>query len=45
MDGPLRVDVGAGRTQFVDERGEEDYVDIETMLMWDVRPEEEIDEE
>jgi hypothetical protein len=23
---------------FVDERGDEDYVDIETMLMWDVRP-------
>jgi hypothetical protein len=23
---------------FVDERDEEDYVDIETMLMWDVRP-------
>ncbi len=23
---------------FVDEEGEEDYADIETMLMWDVRP-------
>ena len=23
---------------FADEEGEEDYVDIETMLMWDVRP-------
>ena len=23
---------------FTDEEGEEDYVDIETMLMWDVRP-------
>jgi hypothetical protein len=23
---------------FVDDEGEEDYVDIETMLMWDVRP-------
>ena len=23
---------------FEDERGEQDYVDIETMLMWDVRP-------
>lgn len=23
---------------FVDDQGEEDYVDIETMLMWDVRP-------
>lgn len=23
---------------FVDDQGEEDYVDIETMLLWDVRP-------
>jgi hypothetical protein len=28
---------------FVDDLGEEDYVDIETMLMWDVRPEEVIE--
>ncbi len=26
---------------FQDEEGEEDYVDIETMLLWDVRPAEE----
>ena len=23
---------------FIDETGEEDYADIESMLMWDVRP-------
>lgn len=31
---------------FEDEEGEEDYVDIETMLLWDVRPvQEEVEEE
>ena len=40
-----------GDYKFVDDYGddeeavEEDYVDIETMLMWDVRPEEELDPE
>jgi hypothetical protein len=33
-----------GDYKFIDERGEEDYVDIETMLLWDVRPEEVLDE-
>lgn len=37
-----------GDYRFVDEEGEEDYADIESMLMWDVRPvqsEEEEEEE
>jgi len=40
-----------GDYKFVDDYGEdeeaveEDYVDIETMLLWDVRPEEVLDEE
>lgn len=36
-----------GDYRFVDQDGEEDYADIETMLMWDVRPEvaEEAEEE
>ena len=29
---------GKGDYKFVDEDGEEDYADIEQMLMWDVRP-------
>jgi len=28
-----------GDYKFVDDQGEEDYVDIDTMLLWDVRPE------
>ncbi|WP_022835389.1 hypothetical protein [Salisaeta longa] len=27
-----------GDYKFTDDQGEEDYVDIETMLLWDVRP-------
>jgi hypothetical protein len=34
-----------GDYRFTDDLGEEDYVDIETMLMWDVRPEEIIEED
>ena len=34
-----------GDYRFVDDQGEEDYVDIETMLLWDVRPEEELEGE
>jgi hypothetical protein len=34
-----------GDYRFTDDLGEEDYVDIETMLMWDVRPDEIIDGE
>jgi hypothetical protein len=34
-----------GDYKFIDERGDEDYVDIDTMLTWDVRPVEEIEEE
>jgi hypothetical protein len=34
-----------GDYRFVDEEGEEDYVDIETMLIWDVRPVEVLDDE
>lgn len=34
----------SGDYRFVDEQGEEDYVDIETMLLWDVRPERVLDE-
>lgn len=39
-----------GDYKFIDDYGddeevEEDYVDIETMLLWDVRPEEVLDEE
>lgn len=30
-----------GDYRFIDDEGEEDYADIETMLMWDVRPVEE----
>lgn len=33
-----------GDYRFTDDLGEEDYVDIETMLMWDVRPDEIIEE-
>ena len=32
---------GRGDYQFTDEEGEDDYADIEQMLMWDVRPAEE----
>ncbi|PEN13055.1 hypothetical protein CRI94_10390 [Longibacter salinarum] len=27
-----------GDYKFIDDQGEEDYVDIDTMLLWDVRP-------
>lgn len=34
-----------GDYRFVDAQGEEEYADIEMMLMWDVRPEKELDPE
>ena len=35
----LGADMKFGEYKFVDEFGEEDYADIEQMLIWDVRPE------
>lgn len=34
-----------GDYRFIDAQGEEEYADIEMMLMWDVRPEKELDPE
>ena len=35
----------SGDYRFIDTYGEEDYVDIETMLLWDVRPEKILEDE
>lgn len=41
---PTMARSSKGDYSFTDEEGNEDYVDIETMLLWDVRPAETVEE-
>ncbi len=42
---PLQQRESLGDYMFTDPEGEEDFADLETMLMWDVRPKQDEDDE